>query len=212
MIKVWGRATSSNVQCVMWCIAELGLEHERVDAGLMYGVTDTEEYLSMNPNGTLPTIVDGNNPPLWESGAILRYLANNYAEAPFWPTDPVQRADVDRWAEWAKVGVQMSFSFPIFWKVVRTEPSQTDPGQLEISIAKFEKTLAIADRRLADHQFLVSEEFTLADIQFGHILFRYFDIPIKRSAMPNVQRYYEYLQTMPFYQKHVMVNYDELRV
>lgn len=56
MLKVWGRASSSNVQAVMWCIAELGLEYERIDAGHIYGVVDTPEYLALNPNGTNPTL------------------------------------------------------------------------------------------------------------------------------------------------------------
>lgn len=212
MIKVWGRATSSNVQCVMWCLNELGLEHERIDAGLMYGVTDTPEYLAMNPNGTVPTIVDGSNPPLWESAAILRYLANNYAEPPFWPSDAVELADVDRWTEWAKVSVQINFSGPIFWKVVRTEAAQRDMEQLGASVRIFEKFLGIADKRLANHQYLVNDNFTLADIQFGHILFRYFDVDIERAELPNLQRYYKHLETLPHYRQHVMVNYDELRV
>lgn len=211
MIKVWGRASSSNVQCVMWCINELGLAHERIDAGLMYGVTDSADYLAMNPNGTVPTIIDGNNPPLWESAAILRYLASNYAEAPFWPADPVQRADVDRWTEWAKVSVQMNFNGPIFWKVVRGQPDQRDEAALDASIKNFEKYLTIADKRLSAHQYLVGDEFTLADIQFGHILFRYFDVDIERAELSDLRRYYDLLQTMPDYQQHVMVNYDELR-
>ena len=143
MLKVWGRATSSNVQCVMWCIAELGLEVERIDAGLMYGVTKTPEYLAMNPNATIPTLVDSDNPPLWESGAILRYLANTYGRDPFWPDDPVQRADVDRWAEWGKVSVQMTFSHPIFWKVVRTPAAERNAAELQSAITAFEDKLKI---------------------------------------------------------------------
>ena len=211
MIKIWGRATSSNVQCVMWLINELGLAHERIDAGLMYGVNDTPDYLEMNPNGTVPTIIDGNNPPLWESAAILRYLANNYAKSPFWPDDPLQRADVDRWAEWAKVSVQMNFNGPIFWKVVRGPAEQRDQQALDAAVRNFEKYLAIADKRLCSQQFLVSDDFTLADIQFGHILFRYFDVDIERAKMPDLLRYYDQLKAMPHYAKHVMVNYDELR-
>jgi len=91
MIKVWGRASSSNVQSVMWCLAELGLSVERIDAGLMYGVVNSPDYLAMNPNGTIPTLIDNDAPPLWESGAILRYLANAYATDPFWPSQLVDR-------------------------------------------------------------------------------------------------------------------------
>ena len=122
MLKVWGRKSSSNVQAVMWCIAELKLPVERIDAGFKCGVIDTPEYLAMNPNGTVPTLRDGDRITLWESGAILRYLANNYADAPFWPVDAVRRARIDMWAEWAKVNVASKFSAPIFWQVVRTPP------------------------------------------------------------------------------------------
>ena len=211
MLKVWGRASSANVQCVMWCIAELELPYERIDAGLMYGVNNTEEYLAMNPNGTVPVLIDGDGPPLWESGAVVRYLANVYGKDPFWPSDPVARADVDRWAEWGKVSVQMNFNGPIFWPVVRVPADQRDNDQLANSIAQFENKLAIADVRLAEHQYLVGEALTLADIQFGHILFRYFELEIERKTLPNIRRYYDLLTTLPAYRQHVMINFNELR-
>lgn len=211
MITVWGRATSSNVQCVMWCIAELGLECERIDAGLTYGVTKTPEYLAMNPNATIPTLRDGDNLPLWESGAIVRYLANAYGSDPFWPSDFLKRTDVDRWAEWSKVSVQMSFSGPIFWKVIRTPAAEQDHKQIKAAINHFESVLSIADVRLANHQYLVDDTFTSADIVFGHILFRYFDLDIERTEMPHLKRYYDDLVSRPLYQQHVMVNYDSLR-
>jgi len=211
MITVWGRATSSNVQCVMWCIAELGLECERIDAGLTYGVTKTPDYLAMNPNATIPTIRDGDNLPLWESGAIIRYLANAYGSDPFWPSELLKRTEVDRWAEWAKVSVQMSFSGPIFWKVIRTSASERDPNQIKAAIDHFESVLSIADARLASHQYLVDDTFTSADIMFGHILYRYFDLDIERIDLPNLKRYYDDLVSRPHYNEHVMVNYDSLR-
>ena len=211
MITVWGRATSSNVQCVMWCIAELGLECERIDAGLTYGVTKTPDYLAMNPNSTIPTLRDGDNQPLWESGAIIRYLSNAYGSDPFWPSDFLKRTDVDRWAEWSKVSVQMSFSGPIFWKVIRTPAAEQDHKQIKAAIDHFESVLSIADARLANHQYLVDDTFTSADIVFGHILFRYFDLDIERTELPHLRRYYDDLVSRPLYQQHVMVNYDSLR-
>ncbi len=215
MIKVWGRASSANVQCVMWCLAELDLPFERFDAGLMYGVNNTDDYLSMNPNGTVPTIVDGlagdNTEPLWESGAIVRYLASAYGEDPFWPSDLLRRANVDRWAEWGKVSVQTNFNGPIFWPVVRSPASGLDREQLKKSITLFENKLAIADSRLANHTYLVGDDLTLADIQFGHILYRYFALEIDRRSLTNVSRYYQTLCAMPAYQQHVMINFDELR-
>lgn len=211
MIKVWGRKSSSNVQSVMWCIAELNLPFERIDAGLMYGVNDSPEYLAMNPNGTVPTIIDGDGPALWESGAVLRYLADNYADDSFWPQDPLQHADVDRWAEWSKVSVQMNFNVPIFWPVVRLAPEKGHHDNLNKAIDTFENKLRIAQDKLSRHTFLTGDNFTLADIQFGHILFRYFELDIPRADLPHIRRYYDMLTSMPHYRTHVMISFDELR-
>jgi glutathione S-transferase len=91
MITVFGRNTSVNVQAVMWCIAELGLENERLDFGGAFGKTDTPEYRAMNPHGLVPTIKDGDT-VVWESAAIIRYLACKYGDERFWPRDPGERA------------------------------------------------------------------------------------------------------------------------
>ena len=120
MLNVYGRADSTNVQAVMWCIGEIDIPHKRFDIGHRFGGTDTPEFIAMNPNRMVPVLVDGEDSALWESGAILRYLANRYAQAPFWPSDPSERAQVDKWAEWSKVSVAVNFRVPIFWVLVRT--------------------------------------------------------------------------------------------
>ncbi|MEM8704087.1 MAG: glutathione S-transferase N-terminal domain-containing protein, partial [Pseudomonadota bacterium] len=84
MLKVWGRRNSSNVQKVMWLIGELGLAHEHIPAGGSFGLTDTPEFLAMNPHGRVP-VIDDNGTVIWESQAILRYLATLYATPPLWP-------------------------------------------------------------------------------------------------------------------------------
>ena len=127
MIKIWGRKSSSNVQAVIWCLEILKLPYQRFDAGFTYGVVDTPEYLARNPNGTVPTIAGDDLPAWWESGAIMRHLVNRYCETEFWPEDAVQRAQVDQWAEWAKINIALEFTSPVFWKVVRTAPSMQDP-------------------------------------------------------------------------------------
>ena len=211
MLKVWGRRSSSNVQALLWALEELGLEYERVDAGHIYGMVDTAEYLAMNPNGTVPTLRDGDNPPLWETGAILRYLANTYASDPFWPADPVARAEVDKWAEWSKINIAMRFTAPVFWRVVRTPPSKRDPAAIAEALGILGKFLDIAEARLAEHRHLVGDELTLADIQFGHCLYRYFDIHIARAEHPHIRRYYDALTERPAYRTFVMVSYEDLR-
>lgn len=212
MLKVWGRKSSSNVQALMWCIGELNLAYERVDAGFTYGVVDTPEYLAMNPNGTVPTLRDADNPPLWETGAILRYLSNAYAGQDFWPAEPVARAQVDKWAEWSKINVAARFTTPVFWRVVRTAPSKRNPAAISDALGVLGKYLDIAEKQLSSFQYLAADTFTLADIQFGHCLFRYFDIDIERAPRPGLERYYAALSTRPAFREHVMLSYEELRV
>lgn len=212
MIRVWGRKTSSNVQALMWCIGELGLEYERFDIGHKYGGNDTPEFLAMNPNGTVPVIRDGEGQPLWETGAILRYLAEKYGADEFWPKDGERRAQIDKWTEWAKIGVAMNFTAPVFWMVVRTAAKDQDLQALEKSLQNLNKKLVIAEAQIAQQGYLAGNAFSLADIQFGHSLFRYFDIAIERSSYPAIEQYYQKLTQRPAFAEHVMVSYDELRV
>ena len=195
----------------MWCIGELGLSYERVDAGFIYGVVDTPEYLALNPNGTVPTLQDGGNPSLWETGAVLRYLAGRYGGDDFWPKDAVARAEVDKWAEWSKINIALKFTAPVFWRVVRTPPSKRDPAAIASALQALDKFLQIADARLTAAPFLAGPMFTLADIQFGHCLYRYYDIDIARPERRQLKGYYDRLCARPAFAEHVMVSYEELR-
>jgi glutathione S-transferase len=180
MLKVWGRKTSSNVQVVMWSIGELGLACERYDVGNRFGGLDTPEFLAMNPNGTIPVLRDDDGEPLWESAAILRYLANRYGRAPYWPDNLAMRTHTDKWAEWSKINVALNFSGPVFWQVVRTPPGRRDASALKQAIRFLDHYLDIAEKQLAMAPYLCGNDFTLADVQFGHLLYRYFDLEIER--------------------------------
>ena len=87
-ITVWGRKSSVNVQSVLWCLEELDLVFNRIDAGHTYGIVNTPAFLQMNPNGKVPVLIDGDGPAIFEAGAILRYLATQYAVGLFWPKTP----------------------------------------------------------------------------------------------------------------------------
>lgn len=211
MLKVWGRKTSSNVQAVMWCIGELELPHERYDVGHKYGGNDTPEFLAMNPNGLVPVLRDNNGPALFEAGAILRYLANRYAEGPFWPSALEARTLIDMWAEWVKVSVIPAFSKPIFWPLVRLSAAERDPAALDTAVTELTRLLKIAEDRLSQHHWLVGDDLTLADIHLGSLLYRYYNLDFKRAELPALRRYYDRLTQRPAYQQHVMVSFEELR-
>lgn len=211
MITLWGRASSSNVQAVMWCMEELGLSYQRIDAGFTYGVIDTHAYLAMNPNGTVPTIQDGDNQPLWETGAILRYLAAQYSDESFWPTNSEARAAVDQWAEWSKINIALQFTSPIFWQVVRVPQARQNSASIEQAVKQFESKLAIANNQLKKHPYIAGPHFSLADIQFAHVLFRYYDIAIKRAPLDALAEYYRTILERAPYRQHVAISYHELK-
>ncbi|MCJ7996381.1 glutathione S-transferase family protein [Rhizobium cremeum] len=212
MLTVWGRRTSINLQAVMWTIAELGLEYRRIDAGFTYGVNDTPEFLAMNPNGLVPVLKDGDDEPLFESAAIVRYLASRYGTGPFWPEDLSARAQVDKWAEWSKVTVGTLFLDRIFVPLIRTPSAKRNPQAIAEAVALLMKRLAIAEAQFSKHDFLAGNELTVADIMFGQLLYRYYDLDIERADLPKLKAYYARLCERHAYREHVMVNFDEVRV
>ena len=120
MLKIWGRNNSSNVQKVVWLCEELALPFERIDLGGAFGGTGTPEYLALNPNGRIPTL-DDDGFVLWESNAILRYLAGKYGSEAMWPHDARQRARCDRWLDWQQTTLAADFVSIVF-ALLRTPP------------------------------------------------------------------------------------------
>ena len=124
----------------------------------------------------------------------------------------LRRAEIDKWAEWAKINITLNFTGLVFWRVVRTAPSMQDPAVIGAALDALTRFLCIAEARLEQQTFLGGKDFTLADIQFGHVLYRYFDIDIARPDLPHIARYYAGLVERPAFAEHVMVPYDALRV
>ncbi len=208
-LTVYGRASSSNVQPVMWCLGELGLAHERVDAGSTFGIIDSPEFKRINPNGLIPALVDGDLTE-WESRAILRYLAAEYGDDALWPSTPRERAIVDQWMEWAKTTVDHPFITGVFWGFWRTPVEHHDDAGIKRDWAEVNAAMEMADAQLSSSTFLARDTFTLADISFGTFLFRYMTLPLERPDLPNLARYYDELTSRPAYQQHVMLDYAPL--
>ncbi len=210
MLKIWGRATSSNVQTAMWAAAEVGQPVERLDWGGSFGGNDTPEYRAMNPNGLIPVLEDG-DVVLWESPVIVRYLGARYGSETFWPSDPADRARLDMWAEWTKTSVAPELIYKIFWHLVRTPEPRRDMTVVAAGADALAKLMPRLDARLADVDFLGGEDVCFADIVTGHVLYRYMTLEFPKAETPNLDAYYERLTARPTFQKHVMVSYESLR-
>lgn len=210
MLQIWGRLSSINVQKVMWLIGELDVPYEHIPAGGKFGGLDSQEFLNMNPHGRIPVIND-HGVIIWESHSILRYLAARYGKEYFWSNDPIFRAKVDSWMDWAQTTLQPDFLTGVFWNFYRTPENQRDWKAIQISLERCHKHFKLLDRILAQQTYLSGHAFSLGDIPVGALLYRYYELEIERPKTPNVENWYKKLQDRPAYQKYVMVPFEELK-
>ena len=189
-ITIWGRANSVNVQKVLWCLQELDLAYERIDAGMAFGKNRKAEYLAMNPNGRVPTLVDGDF-VLWESNSIMRYLVRAYRpQSPIYPHAPKVRAGVDRWLDWTLSTLQ-PVDRPVFWALVRTPPEQRDMVAIQKDADAEAVQWRIVDAQLSTRRFIEGDDFTLADIALGAYARRWLGVEgIARPRFANLERWY----------------------
>lgn len=207
-ITLWGRANSANVQKVLWALAELGLGYEHVPLGGSYGGLDEPAYLAMNPNGLVPTLRDG-DVTIWESHAILRYLAATHRAGTLWPEDAKIRAIADQWTDWTATTFQPAW-IAAFWLSVRTPADRQDSEAIARAVAATNTCMAMLDARLAGRDYLVGERLTYADIAAGAALHRWFTMPVAREAAPHVLVWYDRLAEREAFRTTIMVSYEEL--
>jgi glutathione S-transferase len=199
MLTIWGRLNSHNVKKVAWLAAEIGLPHVRHDVGGQFGMDAA--YLALNPNALIPTIED-DGVVLWESNAILRYLAARYAPE-LWPEDPVARAQGDKWMDW-----QFAFSSAqhrAFHGLIRTAPADRDLEAIAQSAAKCAELIPVLETALGEQPWLSGDRFGIGDIPMGVYVHTWFSLPIDRPHMPNVAAWYERLKSRHAYADLVMI-------
>ncbi len=203
MLKVWGRKNSSNVRKVLWCAEELALPYDREEAGGAFGVVDSPQYRALNPNGRVPMIEDGDF-VLWESNAIVRYLAARYGSDTSWyQRDVCVRAQADKWMDWTT----STFAGPfrdLFWGMLRTPAEQQDWVLINGASKTCAELLSIVDQALSEKPYLSGDEIGMGDIPLGSFIYAWFEMPLERPSMPNLEAWYERLKLRPCYRGAVM--------
>lgn len=202
-LKIWGRANSVNVQKVLWCLAEFDLPYERIDAGMAFGRNNEPAYLAMNPNGRVPTLVEGDF-VLWESNSVMRYLAMAYGQgSSVYPEAPKRRAGVDRWLDWTLSTVQ-PVDRPVFWALVRTPVEQRDMAAIQKDVDAEAVVWRIADAQLASRRFIEGDDFTLADIALGAYARRWLGVEgVSKPKLAHLDRWFAQFATRPGFQKFI---------
>ena len=209
MITFYGRKTSDNVQKAWWMLLETGQPFEHIERGGRFGGLDDPEFLALNPHGRVPLLVDGAT-SVWESTAIIRYLAAQYCAPAIWPPSPRDRAEVDKWMDWAQSRLYPA-SNRLFWLSVRTPVEDQDAGKIAATADDLNGSMLRLESQLEGRNYLTGDSLSLADIVAGATLYRYIENPNDKPGLPNVLKWYGRLRDRPAYQEAVMHPFEELR-
>lgn len=200
---VLGRRSSINVQKVLWTLAELGKEFSREAVGGGFGGNDTPAYRTMNPNGLIPVLKDG-DVVMFESNAIVRYLAVRYGAGGLLPSEPKALAAAEQWMEWSQTTVAPPASI-LFANQVRTPADKADRKAMADAEARLQVVLPIADKALADRKFFAGDALSIGDIVLGCFRWRLDGLDWKRPPMPNLDRWFASIKERPAYKQWIMV-------
>jgi glutathione S-transferase len=193
MYKLLGRATSGNVQKVIFLLEEIQAPYEREDYGRQFENTTTPQYLAMNPTQKVPTLLDGEL-SIWESHTILRYVAAKQGSA-LLPADLGARTKVERWMDWLLAALNPAYLGG--FRDAKKPAAERAPDTVKNLVAE----LAILDKQLAANPWVAGAEFSLADIAMGPIAKRCVAFPFEMPATPHIAAWLERLGRRPAFQK-----------
>jgi glutathione S-transferase len=198
-LRVWGHPRSINVQKVLWALDELGLDYERIDAGGTFGRVKDADYLTLNPNGLIPTLEDG-SAVLWESNAIVRYLYTKYGTHPALPSDLGVRGRADGWTDWYATTFWANVR-PLLVQLVRTPADQRDAQLIGSSLRAASAAAEILERELGKRPYLAGDHFTFGDIPVASASQRWFNLPVQRAKLPAFEAWYARVKERPGFKR-----------
>jgi glutathione S-transferase len=197
MLRVLGRGTSGNVQKVIWLLEELGAPYKREDYGRQFNNTGDPAYLKLNPNGKVPTLVDGDT-VIWESNSILRYLCNKQGGHALYPSDPVARSQVERWMDWQLASLNNPY-LGIFKEAKK--PATERAASWATDVKELKSQLDILEAGMGGQSWLAGQAMSLADICLGPIVHRCLDFPVDLPGLAGLRAWRDKVAARPAFKK-----------
>jgi glutathione S-transferase len=197
MLRVLGRATSGNVQKVIWLLEELGTPYKREDYGRQFNNTQDAAYLKLNPNGKVPTLVDGDT-VVWESNTILRYVCNKQGSNGFYPDDAAAQSQVDRWLDWQLASLNNPY-LGIFREAKK--PAAERAASWAQDAKEMKAQLDILEGGMGGKAWIAGNAMTIADICLGPIVHRCLDFPVDLPGLAGVRAWREKIAARPAFKK-----------
>ncbi|MBB2496233.1 glutathione S-transferase family protein [Aquipseudomonas ullengensis] len=160
MLKVYGDYRSGNCYKVKLMLHLLGREYEWVAVDILKGETQTDEFLAKNPNGKIPVLELEDGTCLWESNAILNFLADG---SDFIPSEPRLRTQMLQWQFFEQYSHEPYVAVARFIELYQGRPAEREE-ELKICMVRGYKALKVMEQQLSRTPYLVGEQYTIADI------------------------------------------------
>jgi glutathione S-transferase len=201
-MKLYMNPMSPNVRRVRLTAAVLGLQVEEKTLDFTKGEHKNPEYLALNPNGAVPTLVDGDF-VLTESRAIMQYLASKKPDSGLLPRDEDARADVIRWQFWDSSHFSPHVGTLAFERIFKPMMGMGEPDtrKMEESVANFRRFAAVLNKRLDGKQYVVGSALTLADLTLASSLMYAKQAEVPLSEFPNIQSWFSRMTDMDAWKK-----------
>jgi glutathione S-transferase len=194
--------TSPNTRRVRLTARVLGLQLQEQHLDLAKGEHKTAQYLAFNPNGAIPTLVDGDF-VLSESRAIMQYLVSKQPESGLLPRDQRSNADVVRWQFWDSSHFSPPLGSLAFQLIIKPllGLGRPDAGKVEEALTEFRRFAAVLDQRLDGRQYVVGGALTLADLTLAASLMyaQQSDLPL--GHFPNLQAWFSRISDLDAWRK-----------
>jgi glutathione S-transferase len=198
MLKVYG-TSQSRAGRALWLAEELGLKFEHIPVGLADGGTRKPEHLKLNPNGHIP-VIDDDGTILWESMAINLYLAEKYGKAPFWPSNPGDRARAYQWSFWGMTETEPPLIAVFRNRMMLPKEQRSEQAATE-ALESLKAPLKVLDDHLKGRPHLLGSDYTVADLNVASVLLLAPMIGVDMSGVPAAKAWLEKCLARPAAQK-----------
>jgi len=190
-MKLYMNARSPNVRRVRLTAAVLGLSLEEKTLDLARGEHRSPDYLAINPNGAIPTLVDGDF-VLTESRAIVQYLASKKPEAGLLPRDEAAHADVTRWQFWDASHFSPQLGTITFEKIIKPMLGLGEPDarRVDEALGNFRRFAAVLNKRLDGNPYVVGTALTIADLTLASSLMYAKEVDLPLSEFPTIAAWF----------------------
>lgn len=169
----------------IWAMEEVGIEYDHVPTDFRAD-SKTDDYLAVNPNGRIPALVDGDL-KLFESMAINLYLAKTYGDG-LYPADPAAEARTWQWSVWGISEIE-PLQMQLVVQQIFTPAEKRDAGVIDRASTGLQRPLQVLDQALADREWLVGENFSIADLNVAAVMLLLNMIDFDYSTHANAQRW-----------------------